>query len=287
MTAGVTTYSGISSLLNPTYERSLKALRDQNLLVPTVRVFRDMMGLTLRKINEYGTLDLTTVGETDDLVPQVFDPAALSSLTPTMKGAQVFISDARVASEQYDSIIQDSADEFGAKFSQYVDQQIASNFSSLTGGTVGSGGGTISWSNILAARAKLGQRNAPAPYYCVLGQGQWYHLINTALNSAAVVDNAPQFRDRLINNYFISSLVGGVTFVITNNITGAAGGTAYGAMYSPSAIAYDERRGFRIAAERDESKGTGGTELNASLWFAHGTWRPITGVTIVGTDVVA
>ena len=53
---------------------------------------------------------------------------------------------------------------------------------------------------------------------------------------------------------------------------------AKGAIYVPESIAVDTRKSFDVRPQRDESKEL--TELNSSMWYASGTWRPAFGVTI-------
>lgn len=51
----------------------------------------------------------------------------------------------------------------------------------------------------------------------------------------------------------MASLIGGVTFVVSPNLA-VADDNATGAMYSPLALAYDERRPFNLRPQRDESR---------------------------------
>ena len=71
----------------------------------------------------------------------------------------------------------------------------------------------------------------------------------------------------------------GITFVVTNAIAVDASDDATGALYVPQAVAVDTRKAFNIRPQRDESKEA--TELNASMWYAHGTWRPLFGVQLI------
>jgi hypothetical protein len=170
-------------------------------------------------------------------------------------------------------------------FAEYVDTQIASAFTSLTGGTIGAGLGTVTMSQVFAARSILQQAKVRGPYYCVLGAGQWYHL--TAQNGTAVSSTFSRsilFQDELVNNYFTVSSMQDVTFVVSPVVSGAAGGTAYGALYSASALAYDEREAFFIEPQRNANRGA--WELNANIRFASGVWRPLTGVQLVSTDII-
>lgn len=281
MTVGQTLYSDISSLVNPIQQDTLAILRQQNLLLPTVRQFNGT-GMNPRKGYDWGTLTVNTVAEDDDMIPQKFDKTERVTLTPTSKGAQVWLSDQRLATD-WDMIRQDVSMELGAVFATHVDTTLAGHFSSLTGGTVGTAGSALTWNNVLDAQALLQAAGVPTPYFCVLHTYQWLDLYKEIVtNSSGSFQRAPEFQDRLVNNYFSTPMLGGVIFVSTGNVAVDASDDATGAMYSSMAIAYDLRRGFRIAPERDESRGGGGGyELNASLWYASDPWAPARGIQII------
>lgn len=284
MATGLTTLGLIESLQDPIRAGSLVTLRERNLLVPTVTVFRDTVGMDPRKVATRGTAKPRQVAEGEDITPTRFDKSDLSTLTPVIVRDQFLVTDQRVASER-ESIRDAAVMELGGAIAEYVDEVMAALFTSLTGGTIGSGGGTIGWNHIMQARAKLQQNKVMGPYFCTLGAGQWYHLAYNGGSVDSSFTRATAFADRLVNNYFQSMLIGDVTFVVTANVSGGGGGTAYGAMYSREAMAYDERKAFSIEFQRDASREA--TELNASLWYAAGTWRPTSGIQLVGTDVIA
>ena len=76
--------------------------------------------------------------------------------------------------------------------------------------------------------------------------------------------------------------------MVSNAISVDASDDAYGAIYVPQSMALDTRKAFNIRPERDESREL--TELNASMWYAYGVWRPAFGVAILSdaiTPVVA
>lgn len=283
MATGITTYAGSSALINAIYEGSLLTLRSMNLLVPTVQVFTDQSGLAPRKVTSRPSANVRARGEGEDITPTKFDKSLLNTLTPAIYSDQFFITDQDIRSEN-ESVRDQASMELGAAFAENIDTNIASNFASLTGGTIGSAGGTILWPNIIAAKAKLRQAKVPGPYYCVLGDGQWYHLL---VNSGTVdnsISRAQAFAEELVDNYYVTSKLGDVVFVVCPNVSGAGGTAAYGAMYARLAMAYDERMAYYIEPQRDASRT--GTELNANMEYAHGVWAPTRGVQIIGTDVV-
>jgi len=280
MTTGSSRYADISTLINDIREGAVFAARQQNLLVPTVTVFRDTMGMNPRKNSQYGTLAVRSLAEGEDRVASQFNRTALSTLTPASYGDQVLLTDQRLATDDQ-NVRADAAMEMSAAVSQAVDEAIADNFPSLTGGTIGSAGSTILWSSIIAARALAHGLKIPGPYWCALHPYQWNHLLQSALtDSTAQISNAPIFQDRLTSNYFMSTLFNDVFFVITPSVDVDSSDDATGAFYNRMAMAYDERKGFYIEPERDGSRES--WELNYGLWYATGVWRPAFGIKLIG-----
>ncbi len=282
MATGQSTYSNISSLINPIQADALDVLREYNVLVPTITNLSGS-GLMARKLSEYNDVNVRQIGETDDITPTRFDRSLKSTLTPAIYAEQVFLTDMNIDSNDQNVRV-DAAMNLGNAFAQNVDTNIATNFGSLTAGTVGSAGSALTWDNILAARSILQATKVPGPYYCALHPYQFHDLLmeaNTNGNSSSFI-GAPNFSDRMIASAYQQNLMAiGVTFVVSANIAIDGSDDATGAMYAMSALAYDERRAFQIAAQRDESRGGGGWELNASLVYAHGTWATDRGVQII------
>ncbi|MBN1967533.1 MAG: hypothetical protein JW910_22955 [Anaerolineae bacterium] len=278
MTTGQTRYADISTILPDIYEGALFTLRQTNVLVRTVSVFRDTMSMVPRKNSQYGAANPRAVSEGEDVTATQLSRSALSTLTPARYADQFLLTDERIRSDDQ-NVRADAALELGAAFAVYVDEQIAGNFSSLTGGTIGTAGGTLTWDSIINARAMMQTLKVPPPYFCALHPYQWGYLVKSALTGTQI-NNAPAFQDALVSTYFVSSLVAGVVFVVTPSITVNSSDDATGAMYSPRALAYDERQAFAIEPERDASRQA--WELNANLHFAHGTWAPARGIQLVG-----
>jgi hypothetical protein len=282
MATGISTYNpDIVSLIDNIHEAALFTLRQQSILVRTVTVFSDNDGMEPRDVTEYGSANPRSLGEGEDVTPTNFNRSVLTTLTPERHGDQFVLTDQRIRTD-YQNVASDAAMELGSSFATYVDEKIATNFSSLTGGTVGAAGSALTWSNIYDARAKMGANNVPMGpqgYFCALHDYQWNDLVQASLTSGAQILRSDRFQDSLIVNYYTTTIMAGVTFVVTSSIAIDADDDAVGAMYSPRAMAYDERMAFTIEPQRDSSRQA--TELNANLWFAHGTWRPIEGVQII------
>jgi hypothetical protein len=150
------------------------------------------------------------------------------------------------------------------------------NFSSLTAGTIGAAGTTITWGHFFAARSVLKGAKAPMPYRCVLHEYQWHQLAKSASIAASTSPAAaPAFTEEVTRQYYVQT-VAGVDIFTTADITVDASDDANGGMFSPSAMALDMRRAPRLEPERDASRR--GWELNMTSVYAHGVWRPGVGV---------
>lgn len=281
MTAGLTTYAQISARVNDIIEDSMAVARMSNVLLPTVTKM-GAAGMMVRKVNEYNAVTFATAGEDDDTSAQQFTKDALSSLTPAIYRARVDMTDARVDSE-FDTEIANASMELGAAAARHIDVNVATNFSSLTGGTIGSAGTAITWAHITKAYALLVNQGAPASsqVFCALHPYQWEVLLRANTIAGASVAVATGFQDRMAAapNFFAIPQFQGITFVVTNAIAVDTSDDAYGAIYVPEALAVDTRKQFNIRPERDESREL--TELNSSMWYAHGVWRPAFGVAIL------
>lgn len=279
MASGINTYSNISSFVNTVFEDALFVAREMTLATGLVTVFNDRSGMALRKNQIYGTATMAAIGEDDDLTSQVFTPSALSTLTPAEYGGQFFITDQRMESDPFGAR-QDAAQELGAAMATTIDQHILGNLSSLTGGTVGASGTTITWGHFNAMLARLTATHAPRPYMFVLHPYHWHSLAKSASVAASARTNAPEYlMEAVARNYYVGSY-SGVDIYVTSNVQ-ASGTDFYAGMWSRAALAYDVRRAPRLEPERDASRR--GLELNMTAVYAHGTWRPGFGIQFIGS----
>jgi hypothetical protein len=284
MTAGSALWSGISAVSPVIYEAALMTLREAPMVLPTVTFFGDELGLNLRKVSTYPALAPESVAEGAALTSQVFDKTLLSTITPGRHGIAVRVSDERIFSDD-DNARVSLGIEMGLSMSNYIDQLLTANFAAYTGGTTGTAGSTLTWNNIVAAKSKLRQANVGGPLYCVLGHGQFYHLYTQLNNTSGAFQYAPEFQDRMVRDFFVSPIMGDVTFIVTDNIANSGGTAGTAAMYARSAQAYDQRGGgMAIEFQREALNAAWDAVLN--VWFGEGAWRPATGHILLGTDVI-
>lgn len=270
------TYADVSALINAIYEDALTVAREQTIMDMLVTTFNDRQGMAIRKVTEYGTGAISEIGEADDMVSQQFNRSLLSQLTPAEKGGQFFLTDQRIETDPED-VRRDAAIELGTAMSQKIENDVLGNFASLTGGTIGAAGSTLTWGHFFAAMTALRNRLAPLPYVCVLHPNQWHDLASAVLPAGAQT-NAPDFQDEVMARFWVQR-VSGVDIFLSSNIDINASDDAVGAMFSRPALALDMRRAPRLEPERDASRR--GWELNMTAVYAHGVWRPRYGVQIV------
>lgn len=280
-TYGSNIADNIASYVQTIYESATLVARENNFITSLVLNFNDTAGTATRSRSEYGTVTFNSMSDADDLASQVFTPSVANSISPAFYGAQFFITDRRRRTDPM-GVLRDASMELGQGAAKSVQKAVVGNFASLTGGTVGSAGGTLTWGDMFKAVSYLKRENAPEPYYAVLETGQWFHL-GTAVVPAGAQTNAPNFQDAVMNRWWVAS-VGPLQIFVTSDIT--SGTAADGGIFSRSAIAYDTRKGFGIEPERDASRGGGGYELNATMEYAHGVWRPKWGVRVTATSVL-
>lgn len=273
MAYGLNTTSDISGYIQTIYEDAMFVARENTLMTRLVNVFNDRTGIAVRTRSEYGAATMGAIGETDDLVSQLFTPAPAESLTPAEAGAQFFFTDLRMESDPF-QVRSDAAIELGMATATKIDTDLVNDFGSFTGGTVGAAGTVNSWGRFWAMATLLKAQKAPLPYFYVVHPFSWYPL-GQAVAPGATVTNSPAFQDRIAGNFFVGS-VGGIDIFTSSNITIDGSADAIAGMFSRTALGYDNRRSPRLEPERDASRR--GTELNMTTVYAHGVWRPKFGV---------
>lgn len=271
------TASDISSYTQTIFEDALFVYREMSVMPPLVTTFNDQQGLAARSSSEYGTVTVNTVAEQDDLSSQAFTPSVLATLTPAEYGAQFFMTDSRIETDEF-NVRNDAAQELGAGFAENIDTNVVSNFSSLTAGTVGAAGSAMTWSYFFAAVSILQGSKVPGPYIAVLHPYHWHDLAVAASIASPTAAAAPNLTDDVSRNYWVGRFAG-VDVYTSANIAVDASDDAVSAVYNRQALALDMRRPPRLEPERDASRR--GIELNMSMVYAHGVWRPGAGVQVV------
>jgi hypothetical protein len=278
------TWANVSAIAQDIQEDAILLERHMNLMGGLVKTYRDASGLNDRKSYQYNQATINQVAETDDLTSQAFTPSHLSTLTPYEYGSQFFITDSRIEGDSPDDIRNDGSLELGLAMAQKVEEDLLGLFPSLTGGTVGAAGTTLTWGYVAAgiARARVACKSQSMPLAVVLHEYQYFNLAKTASvsGSSNAVTNNEAFVDPILRKWYRGDFAGAQIFVTTNTNLIDASDDFTGACFARDAIAIDWRRAPRIEPERDASRR--GYELNLSAVYAKGVWRPTFGVQIVG-----
>jgi hypothetical protein len=265
--------TNIAAFVQTIYEDAMLVVRENALATSLVTIYNDRSGTAARTRSDYGTATIAAIGETDDMTSQAFSPTAGNSLTPAEAGAQFFLTDLRVETDPF-PVRSDAAMELGMAVADKIDVDIFSNFSSLTGGTVGTSGSVCTWNYFSAMLARLVAQKAPRPYIFVCHPYHWYELAK-AVGPAATRTNAPEYlMEAVARNYWVGSY-SGVDIYTSSNVP-LSSTDAYAAMFSRPSLAFDNRRSPRLEPERDASRR--GWELNLTTVYAHGVWKSTYGI---------
>lgn len=267
--------SDISAFINTVFEQAILVARDNNVMTGLVRTFNDRTGVATRQNSQYGGATVASIGETDDLVGQAFTPSSIATLTPAEVGAQYVMTDTRIESDPF-SVRNDAAADLGGAMATKIETDLLGSFSSLTGGTIGAAGSTITWSYVMAMEAVLRAQKAPYPYALVVHPYHWFHLAKAASVASSSATNAAPSLLEEVNSMFFVKQFGGVSIFVSSNFTIDASDDTTVGMFSRDALALDMRRQPRIEPERDASRRA--WELNLSAVYGYGIWRPLFGV---------
>ena len=276
--ANESTYTSMSALVNSIIDTALLTASEQSVMTALVKNWNDSNSSTTRIWASYTGGTVATVTEATDMAAQTFTPAAAGTLTPVVYGTNYFLTDRRINSDPFGAR-QDAGQDLGRLMAVNVDSHLAGLFSSLTGGTAGSAGGTVTWANIMRASAYVKTAFGPGPYAVVLHPVQWYYL-TAATSGVPTLMQSESIKDSVAGQFYQASF-GGMDFFVDANIT--AGTASVGGMFSRDAIGFDLRQPFRIEPQRDASRGGGGWELNATIEYAYGVYRPTFGCQLIGT----
>lgn len=277
--AQLNTFADISSIAQAIQEDAIFIERDTNFMAQIVRVFTDGSGGNTRTGYQYNAGTAKSIVETDDMTSEAFTPAALETLTPAEIGLQFFLTDKRIDTDAPENIRTDAATELGNAARDKIESDLLGNFTSFTGGTMGTAGSAITWGQVFAAATvvRTNSKNRAMPLYCVLHEYQWHTLAKANSVAGVTLAQIPTYLAGPGGSWYVGTAAG-ITFYATTNVT-ITSSNAYGGLFQRDAIAYDIRRGIRIEPERDASRR--GWELNMSSLYAHGVWRPSFGVALL------
>jgi len=278
--ANESTYTGISTLVANVYNNAIHAAVEGNVISPHIEVWQDSDSPAPRVFGSYSGGTFLAVAESADNAAQAFNAAASGTLTPAVYAQMIELTNRRLRAEP-GRAQREAGIHLGNTLASSVDTQLAGLFSSLTGGTVGTAGGTLTWANIFLAQAKMRTNKLAGPYTCILHPVQWYYL-TSASSGVPTLMQSEAIKDSVVGTFYQASF-GGIDFFVDANIT--SGTAAVGGMFVRDAMVLDIRQPFKIEPQYDAKiSGNGGWELNASMEYAYGVYQPTHGVNLVGTS---
>ena len=272
-------YSDLSGIAQNIQDNAIFIVREEGTMSKLVNMFKDASGLNPRVGYKYNNGTAKVVGEADDLTSDAFTPSADQTLTPFEIGEQFFITDSRAESEAPESILRDAALELGYAALDKVETDLIGDMASLTGGTVGAAGTTVTWGYISAAIAQARNANKAVskPLAGVVHGFQAAVLAKSAsIAGATSIAQAPAYTDQVTRQGLkqVFTFMGVPIYQVFGSPDSS--GDFTGGVFPKEALAIDWRRAVRIRPERDESRR--GVEFNMSAVYAHGVWRPTRGV---------
>lgn len=280
MTVARALSTDITAYIATIYADAVLVARENMFMSNLVYGFGDRTGLAVRSRSQYGTATINTIGEDDDLSSQAFTPSVQSSLTPAEAGAQFFLTDSRIESDPF-QVMNDASQELGMAVADKVNVDLLGDFNTFEAGTIGASGSALTWNYVFAMQAVLRVKKAPLPYRFVCTPYQFYRL-GIAASVGNTVTNAPSVQEKFASGAgFYQGTFYGIDFFTCTDCE-VSSTDAYAGMFSPSALALDVRRAFRLEPQRDASRR--GWELNASMVYAHGVWRATWGVAGIFTN---
>ena len=278
--ANESTYTGISTLIANVYNNAVHAAFEGNVISPHIEVWQDSSSPAPRVFGSYSGGTFLAVAESADNAAQAFNAASSGTLTPAVYAQMIELTNRRLRAEP-GRAQREAGIHLGNTLASSVDTQLAGLFSSLSGGTVGTAGGTLTWANVFLAQAKMRTNKMAGPYTCVLHPVQWYYL-TSASSGVPTLMQSEAIKDSVVGTFYQASF-GGIDFFVDANIT--SGTAAVGGMFVRDAMVLDIRQPFKIEPQYDAKiSGNGGWELNASMEYAYGVYQPTHGVNMVGTS---
>lgn len=286
--ANETRLSQISQFVPEIWEGALMYAKF-NFVMPSLATLFTARGWAARDVTEYkeGTID-TDLGELEDLTPKLMERVLLARLQPKEHGVQYLITDRRLETDT-ENVMFDAAEKIGYEMGKQMEKDLLADIANFTGGSVGTANSALTWADLYNGRARLAAAGVPGPYVVVLHEWQWLDLA-TAANIAALTATAAgaaaplSVRNDIQSRYYVASM-GDMNIFVSGLVPIDGNADATGGIFNRQALALDLRRGLRVEPERDASLRA--TELNATVVYAHGIWRPSYGVKIISDATAA
>ena len=272
------TATSVSSLnsqwVTTVFEDAMTVFRANNVMSNLVTYFADRGDDANRTLPVYNQLTAGSIAETTDISSESeHTKTGLTSLTPHEAYVFAFLTDRRRDTDPQNAQAELSQ-ELGAALADKVETDLLGTFTSFTGGTISTGGGTaMTWGHLFAARTALKASKVPGPYIAVIHENSWHQLAKAVSPANATISNTSEsLRDAVKSNWYVGTF-GDLSIFTTANIT--AGTLVTQGVFNPQAAAIDWRRAPRLETQRDASRR--GTEFVLTGHYGAGAWRPLAG----------
>jgi hypothetical protein len=278
--ANESTYTGISTLIANVYQNAMHAAFEGNVISPHINVWQDSDSPAPRIFGSYSGGTFLAVAESADNAAQAFNATSAGTLTPSVYAQMIELTNRRLRAEP-GRAQREAGVHLGNTLASAVDTHLAGLFSTLTGGTVGTAGSTLTWANVFRAQAYMRTNKLGGPYTVVLHPVQWYYLTSVT-SGVPTLMQSEAIKDSVVGTFYQASF-GGMDFYVDANIS--SGTAAVGAMFVRDAMVLDVRQPLKLEPQYDAKiSGNGGWELNASMEYAYGLYRPTYGAQLIGTS---
>jgi hypothetical protein len=269
-------WSDVSGIAQRIESDAYFVVRETATMQNLVKTFRDASGMNVRRGYKYNQLTANEISDGDAIESATFTPSADNDLTPVMIGQGAFVSDARAESMLPETIINDVSVELGLAAADKVETDLLGLLPSLTGGTVGTTGGTITWGYIAAAiaQARNASKNSKVPLACVIHGYQYSILAKAASIAGSSLSQAQNYTEEMTRSGYVANFMGVPIYQVfgdANSSTDFVGG-----VFPMNALALDWRKPITIEPKRDVDRV--GYKFVMSAIYAKGVWRPELGV---------
>ncbi len=273
----VTQVSDLASLFNTIYERAVFVAREANLMANLVTNV-SATGWMTRKVPLRPQITAVAVGETEDFnSPTTFGKSNLATLTPGEIAAQVVLTDQDQETDP-DSARMDAERELGMAVATKIDVDLLSLFTSFTTDKGTGAGSACTFASFAAGVSVVNNitKRSDGNAIAVLHPYHWHDIWLELGKPAATYPNLDAITTQALQDYYVTTLLGGVRIFTSSNISVDASDDAISGIFTRSAIYLDTRRPMRMEPERDASARA--WELNVNAGYAYGLVRSTYGV---------
>lgn len=269
----ITQYSSVSTYVNTIYERSMFALREENVMLPLVTNF-SAQGFMTRTVPLWATVTAAAATDAVDYNnPTTMSKSQLATYSPGEVIAQALLTDQMMETDP-DGAVSSVSRELGSAMATKIDVDLTDVFASFDidlGPGAGSSADLQSFADCMATiRKNLGR----PPIYIVLHPYHWHDIWAELGQPAATYAYLASDANQALRDYFVGDWLGASWFM-SANIDIDASDDAISGVFTREALAFDSRRPPRLEVERDASLRA--SELNLTAGYATGVLRSALG----------